>query len=143
MGAYILADASKGRPELIIIATGSEVHIALDAYERLTKEGVAVRVVSMPCRESFEKQSAQYKDKVLPPGVTARITVEAAATFGWERYAGQEGISIGIDRFGASAKGSVNLEKFGFTAENIIEKSRKLLSRSEGERKQKTAGKLS
>jgi transketolase len=141
MGAYILADAPKGRPELIIIATGSEVHLALEAYEKLTKEGAAVRVVSMPCWESFEKQSAQYKDKVLPPG-TARVTVEAASTFGWERYAGQEGISIGIDRFGASAKGSVNLEKFGFTAENIIEKSRKLLNRGEG-RKQKTAGKLS
>ena len=143
MGAYILADAPKGRPELLIIATGSEVHIALEAYEKLTKEGVAVRVVSMPCWESFEKQSAQYRDKVLPPGVTARVTVEAASTFGWERYAGTEGITIGIDRFGASAKGSVNLEKFGFTAENIIEKSRKLLSQVEGGRKQKAAGKLS
>lgn len=142
MGAYILADAPKGRPELLIIATGSEVHIALEAYEKLIKEGVAVRVVSMPCRESFEKQSAQYRDKVLPPGVTARVTVEAASTFGWERYAGTEGITIGIDRFGASAKGSVNLEKFGFTAENIIEKSRKLLSQAGG-RKQKAAGKLS
>lgn len=143
MGAYILAEAPKGRPELLIIATGSEVHIALDAYEKLVKEGVAVRVVSMPCRESFEKQSAQYRDKVLPPGVTARVTVEAASTFGWEKYAGTEGITIGIDRFGASAKGSVNLEKFGFTAENIIEKSRKLLSQGEGIRKQKAAGKLS
>lgn len=142
MGAYILAEAPKGRPELVIIATGSEVHLALEAYEKLIKEGAAVRVVSMPCWESFEKQSAQYRDKVLPPG-TARVTVEAASTFGWERYAGQEGISIGIDRFGASAKGSVNLEKFGFTAENIIEKSRKLLRQGEGGRKQKAAGKLS
>ncbi len=141
MGAYILADAPKGqRPELIIIATGSEVHLALEAYETLIKEGAAVRVVSMPCWESFERQSAEYRAKVLPPG-TARVTVEAASTFGWDRYAGQEGISIGIDRFGASAKGSVNLEKFGFTAENIIEKSRTLLRQGEGGRKQKAAGK--
>ena len=140
MGAYILADAPKGRPELIIIATGSEVHLALEAYEKLTEEGAAVRVVSMPCWESFERQSAEYRAKVLPPG-TARLTVEAASTFGWDRYAGQEGISIGIDRFGASAKGSVNLEKFGFTAENIIEKSRTLLRQGEGGRKQKAAGK--
>ena len=140
MGAYILADAPKGRPELVIIATGSEVHLALEAYETLIKEGAAVRVVSMPCWESFEKQSAEYRAKVLPPG-TARVTVEAASTFGWDRYAGQEGISIGIDRFGASAKGSVNLEKFGFTAENIIEKSRTLLRQGEGGRKQKAAGK--
>ncbi|MHB8174898.1 MAG: transketolase-like TK C-terminal-containing protein, partial [Nitrospirota bacterium] len=141
MGAYVLADAPKGRPELLIIATGSEVHLALAAYEGLAKEGVAARVVSMPCRETFERQSQEYKDKVLPPGVAARVTVEAASAFGWERYAGPEGVAIGIDRFGASAPGGVNMEKFGFTAENIIENGKKLLSKGKTELKKRAAAK--
>ena len=143
MGAYILADATKGRPEIVIIATGSEVHTALEAYERLVGEGVAVRVVSMPCRETFEMQPREYKDKVLPPGVTARITVEAASVFGWDKYAGPSGVTIGIDRFGASAPGSVNMEKFGFTADNIIENAGKLLNRKNAAPKKRAAAKYS
>ncbi len=143
MGAYILADAPKGRPELIIIATGSEVHIALEAYKRLAKEGVSARVVSMPCRETFEKQPREYKDKVLPPGTAARITVEAGSTFGWEKYAGPAGITIGMERFGASAPGGVNMEKFGFTADNIVEKARRLLERKGSEHRKRAAAKQS
>ena len=128
-GAYILASEktkTSEKPDLIIIATGSEVHPALDAYETLTREGIKVRVVSMPCVESFEEQPESYRNEVLPSDVPERITVEAAATWGWHRYAGPEGVTIGIDRFGASAPGGVNMKKFGFTAENIIEKARTL-----------------
>lgn len=126
-GAYILADAEGGRPELIIIATGAEVHPALDAHRALSAEGRGVRVVSMPSWELYERQDDAYKNMVLPPGVTKRITVEAGTTQGWHKYAGSSGVVVGIDRFGASAPGKVNLEKFGFTAENIVAKARMLL----------------
>ncbi len=132
-GAYILAGSPSVKPELILIATGSEVHPALDAYETLTREGVRARVVSMPCQEIFEEQSEGYRNGVLPPDVTERIAIEAAATSDWYRYVGPpsngQGMVIGIDRFGASAPGSVNMKNFGFTAENILEKARALLGR--------------
>ncbi len=132
-GAYILAGLASGKPDIILIATGSEVHPALEAYETLTREGVKARVVSMPCREIFEEQSASYRNEVLPPDVTERITIEAAATSDWYRYAGPpavgHGAVMGIDRFGASSPGRVNMENFGFTAENILEKARALLGR--------------
>ena len=126
-GAYILAGKASEKPDIILIATGSEVHPALEAYETLAHEGVKARVVSMPCTEFFEAQGESYRNEVLPPDVTERITVEAASTSGWHRYAGPEGAVIGIDHFGASAPGSVNMKKFGFTAENIIGKARTLL----------------
>jgi transketolase len=126
-GAYILADAPLGNPELILIATGSELHPALDAWEQLTDQGRQVRLVSMPSQELFDQQPEDYRHAVLPPGITARIAIEAAATFGWHKYVGLQGRVIGIDRFGASAPGEVNLEKFGFTAENIMDKARALL----------------
>ncbi len=120
-GAYILAEAPQGTPEALILATGSEIHIALAAYEKLVQQGIAVRVVSMPSWEVFEAQEADYREEVLPAKVKARLAVEAAVPMGWERYVGLEGRVIGIERFGTSAPGAVVLEKFGFTAEAIID----------------------
>ena len=128
-GAYVLADAAGGAPQAIIIATGAEVHPALAARELLLKEGVRVRVVSMPCWETFAAQESQYREAVLPASITARVSVEAGATFGWCRWIGDRGIAIGIDRFGASAPGEVNLEKFGFTGEHIAEVVRQVVRR--------------
>lgn len=129
-GAYVLADSSGKRPpQLILIATGSEVHLALSAFERLTGEGLRVRVVNMPCTEVFERQSAAYREKVLPAGVKGRIAIEAGSPFGWERYAGTEGIIMGINRFGASAPGGVNFEKFGYTADNVVKQAYKIIKK--------------
>ena len=126
-GAYILADSLKGYPELILMATGSEVHIALEAYERLSAENINVRIVSMPSWEIFEEQSEEYKNKILPPAVKKRISIEAGVTLGWYKYIGSDGTAIGIDHFGASAPGEILLKKFGFTSENIIDKAKMLL----------------
>ncbi len=119
-GAYTLAEAPQGTPEVLILATGSEVHLALAAYEKLVQDGVAARVVNMPSWEVFEAQEADYREAVLPPNVKARVAIEAGVPIGWERYVGQEGRVIGIERFGASAPGAVVLEKFGFTVEAIV-----------------------
>ena len=126
-GAYVLADAPKGNPELILIGTGSEVHLCLNAYIELTNEGIACRVVSMPSWEIFERQEQSYRDSVLPPEVKARVAVEQAATFGWERYVGLEGIVIGMHTFGASAPLQGLLKKFGFTPEKVASKAKQLL----------------
>jgi len=126
-GAYILSEADDGQPGAIIIATGSEVHLALEAQKSLDDEGFNVRVVSMPCWESFEEQDEDYRQSVLPDDIKARVSVEAGTTFGWKRWIGDKGIPIGIDRFGASAPGPVNFEKFGFTSERIVEVAKKLL----------------
>jgi transketolase len=128
-GAYVLADASSGPPELILIATGSEVWVALEARERLQASGIATRVVSMPCWELFAEQDQGYRDEVLPPAVPARLAVEAAATFGWERWVGDDGEVVGIDHFGASAPGTTVLEQFGFTPDNVTDRARALLRR--------------
>jgi transketolase len=127
-GAYVLAD-SDGAPQVILIATGSEVHLALEARKRLMSEGVAARVVSMPSWELFEAMPEDYKNQVLPPDVSARVAVEAGIPMGWERYVGSGGEIIGISRFGASAPGGVNLEKFGFTVDNVVEKARELMNK--------------
>jgi transketolase len=129
-GAYVLADAAAGKPQVILIASGSEVHIALGARDLLAKEGVAARVVSMPSWELFAAQDAAYKDSVLPSSVRLRVSVEAAATFGWERHVGTHGRSIGLDRFGSSAPGEVNLEKLGFTADNVAREALRLIGDS-------------
>lgn len=129
-GAYILAESSPGTPDLIFIATGSEVHQTLKASEILMNDGVKTRVVSMPSWELFEKQPVEYRNTVLPPEVTARVSVEAAATFGWHKYVGASGGTIGIDHFGASAPGEVLLDKFGFTVEEIANKARGILKKS-------------
>jgi transketolase len=128
-GAYILTESRGKAPELILIATGSEVHLALQAGEVLEKEGVAVRIVSMPSWELFEKQPIEYRRSVFPPEVTARISIEAASTFGWERYVGWSGAAIGIDRFGVSAPGEVALKGLGFTVENILVHARRILKK--------------
>lgn len=127
-GAYVLSD-SDGKPDLILIATGSEVHIAIEAREILAQKGVAVRVVSMPSWELFDKTSPEYKNSVILPEVAARIAIEAGISMGWERYVGNSGAIIGITGFGASAPGGTVMEKFGFTAENIVQKAMALINR--------------
>ncbi len=119
-GAYVLADAPGGKPKVILMATGSEVPLCVEAFERLKAEGIAARVVSMPCWELFEEQDAGYRDSVLPPAVTARVGVEAAARFGWDRYLGPAGRFIGMSTFGASAPGGVAMKHFGFTADHVV-----------------------
>ena len=126
-GGYILADADTGEPDVILIGTGSEVSVCLDAREKLQDEGIATRVVSLPCWEVFEAQDAQWRETVLPSDVTARVAVEAAATLGWERYVGTHGEIVGMERFGASAPAPVNFEKFGFTGENVAKTAKSLL----------------
>lgn len=126
-GAYILADAPSRKPELILIGTGSEVHLCLAAYEQLIKEGIECRVVSMPSWEIFERQDEAYRELVLPKEVRARISVEQASTFGWERYVGIDGRMIGMTTFGASAPLEALLKKFGFTVDNVIATAKDLL----------------
>ena len=120
-GAYVLADADGGAPELILIATGSEVSLAVDAKKILDGKGVRTRVVSMPCTELFDRQPQTYRDAVLPPAVTARMSIEAAATLGWARYVGDHGYAFGIDHFGASAPLAAIQKGFGFTPEHVAE----------------------
>ena len=121
-GAYILSDA-RGKPDVILIGSGSEVSICLEAQTALARMGVSVRVVSMPSWELFERTSQKYKDAVLPPKVTARVAVEAGISMGWERYVGSRGAVVGIDRFGASAPGATVLDKYGMKAATIIAKT--------------------
>ena len=128
-GAYILADAQGRTPELILIATGSEVATCLDAYQKLSAEGIAARLVSMPSWDLFEKQPQSYRDEVLPPSVTARLAVEAGVPFGWERYVGPKGAVHGINRFGASAPYKIIAEKLGFTGEQIAKDAHEVLGR--------------
>jgi transketolase len=127
-GAYILADSS-GTPEVILIGTGSEVQLCVGAYEQLTAAGVKVRVVSMPCWELFERQSAEYKAKVFPPEVRARLAVEAGASLGWSKYVGLDGDTVTWDDFGASAPYKEILKHFGFTVENVVAKARALMKK--------------
>ncbi|OGB91265.1 MAG: transketolase [candidate division NC10 bacterium RBG_16_65_8] len=119
-GAYVLADASDGRPEVLLLGSGSEVALCVAAYEQLRAEGLKARVVSMPSWELFERQGQEYRDSVLPPGVLARVSVEQASTFGWATYVGASGHSIGMRTFGASAPLKALQRKFGFTVENIV-----------------------
>ncbi|MGB2604021.1 MAG: transketolase [Candidatus Sulfotelmatobacter sp.] len=127
-GAYILADAPGGKPDVILMGTGSEVSLCVEAFERLKAEGIKARVVSMPCWEIFDRQDAAYKESVLPSSVTARVSVEMAATFGWERYVGLKGRRIGMHRFGASAPLKDLLKFFGFTADAVVAEARKAIA---------------
>src|SRR5579885_1454465 len=127
-GAYVLADAPGGKPDVILIGTGSELSLCVDAYEKLKAEGIKARVVSMPCWELFDKQDAAYQENVLPAAVTARVSVEMAATFGWERYTGSKGKNIGMHRFGASAPLKDLLKYFGFTVEKVVEAAHEVLA---------------
>jgi transketolase len=128
-GAYVLADAQSGAPpELILIATGSEVSLAVAAHRQLSDEGIRSRVVSMPSWELFEAQPKEYRDAVLPRSVRARVSVEAASPFGWERYVGQDGAIIGVDRYGASAPGPEVMKRYGFTVEHVIATAKRVLA---------------
>jgi transketolase len=126
-GAYILADSPSGDPDIILIASGSEVSIAVDAHEKLITEGVRSRVVSMPSWEIFDQQPKEYRESVLPPKVAARISVEQGSTLGWERYVGPSGQMIGMKTFGASAPLKELQTKFGFEPGRIVEAARELL----------------
>ena len=131
-GAYILADAADGKPDVILMATGSELYLCVDAYEELTKQGIKARVVSMPSWDIFEHQDEAYRKQVLPPEVKARVSVEQASTFGWSQYVGPTGITIGMHTFGASAPLKELQKKFGFSPDKIVEAAREAISRSKG-----------
>jgi transketolase len=130
-GAYVLADAPGGTPEVIIIASGSEVSLAVQAHESLLAEGVRSRVVSMPSWELFEHQTKQYRDSVLPPSVKARVAAEQASTFGWERYVGNSGSVIGMNTFGASAPLKELQRRFGFEPGNVVAAAKQQLANSQ------------
>jgi transketolase len=134
-GAYVLADVPDGKPDVLLLASGSEVVLCLEAHERLKAEGIKARVVSIPSWELFDDQSQEYRDRVLPPDVTARVSVEQASTFGWAKYAGATGHRIGMRSFGASAPLKDLVKKFGFTAEQVVAAAKEQLrsSRSEPE----------
>jgi len=129
-GAYVLADAPHGAPEILLIGTGSEVSLCAKVYDELTREGVGARLISMPSWELFEQQDERYRDAILPPGVTARVAVEQASTLGWDRYVGPEGAIIGMHTFGSSAPLKDLLTKFGFTPERVMEAAKAQLARS-------------
>ncbi len=126
-GGYVLADAEGANPQLILIATGSEVSLALEARDKLQADGIPTRVVSMPCIELFEEQSQEYKDEVFSPSITARLAIEAGVRQGWDRYVGPKGDVICLNRFGASAPGDVALKNLGFNVENVVKHARDLL----------------
>jgi transketolase len=128
-GAYVLVDAAGGPPELVLIGTGSELQLAVAARISLAKDGIRARVVSMPSWELFEAAPAEYREAVLPGGVTRRLAVEAGASFGWERWVGTGGAVVGVDRFGASAPGETVMRELGFTVEHVVARARALLGR--------------
>ena len=127
-GGYVLADALGGKPDVILLGTGSEVALCVEAYEKLKTEGIHARVVSIPSWEIFDRQDAAYKESVLPAAVTARVSVEMASTFGWEHYVGLKGRKVGMHRFGASAPLKDLLKFFGFTADAVVEEARKAIA---------------
>jgi transketolase len=128
-GGYVLSDTEGERPNVILIASGSEVHIALEAAQKLRQKGSAIRVVNMPSWELFEAQPDNYRNQVLPPEVTARVAIEAGVTLGWHRYVGKRGEVVGIDHFGASAPYNILFEKFGVTADHVAEKALRLIGK--------------
>jgi transketolase len=127
-GGYVLFEASTGTPEVILVATGSEVHVAVEAREQLEADGVPTRVVSMPCVEWFEEQDQGYRDSVLPPSVKARVSVEAGIGLTWHKYVGDAGRIVSLEHFGASADGKVLFQEYGFTAQNVAAQARESLT---------------
>jgi len=125
-----MADAENGKPAVILIGTGSEVTLCVEVYEKLMQEGIGARVVSMPSWELFESQDQAYRDQVLPPEVTARVSVEAGSVIGWDRYVGSGGARIGMYGFGASAPVKDLMTRFGFTAEKVLVTARRQLARN-------------
>jgi transketolase len=141
-GAYVLADAPDGKPDIILIATGSEVSLIIAAGQKLTESEISVRIVSMPSWELFEAQPRNYRDSVFPPSTRARLAVEAGATQGWCKYVGDGGDVIGVDRFGASAPGKTMMREYGFTVENVCKHALKLTGRKRPSRYQTTVKRL-
>jgi transketolase len=131
-GAYVLADAANGDPAVILIGTGSEVSLCVEAAEKLKADGIAARVVSMPSWELFERQDRTYRDKILPPHMTARVSVEMGSVIGWDRYAGVAGAKIGMHSFGSSAPLKDLLVKFGFTPAHVVAAAKEQIAKSEG-----------
>jgi transketolase len=127
-GGYVLAEASGDQPSVILIASGTELGIAVEARERLEADGLPTRVVSLPSWRLFRDQGASYHHRVLPPSVKARVSVEAATTFGWERWIGSEGRAVGLDHFGASAPAEVLYREFGITVDAVVEAAKSLLA---------------
>jgi transketolase len=127
-GAYILAESESGKPDILLLATGSEVHLALSARESLKKNGIGARVISMPSWEIFDEQSMEYKNEVLPLDIP-KISIEAGVTLGWSKYIGSNGKAIGVNRFGASAPGETVLDKLGFNVNNVMNQVLDLLNR--------------
>jgi transketolase len=128
-GGYVLADAANGEPQVILMGTGSEVQLCLAARERLEAEGVATRVVSMPCQEWFRAQDTEYRESVLPRGVRARVSVEAGIAMSWRDLVGDAGECVSLEHYGASAPYQILFEQFGFTADNVVAAARASLSR--------------
>src|SRR5262249_18766732 len=126
-GAYVLAEASKTPAKLILIASGSEVSLAVDAREKLEAEGLPTPLVSMPCWNLFDPQPAAYRESVFPRAVPARLAIEAGASLGWKRYVGDRGDSVSLDRYGASAPGEVVMKELGFSIENVVRRAKALL----------------
>jgi transketolase len=129
-GGYVLADAEGDKPDVILIASGTEVPLCIEAYEKLKTEGVKARVVSLACWELFAAQDQSYRDSVLPPSIKARVAVEMASTFGWERYVGMEGKIIGMRTFGASAPLKDLLKHFGFTVDAVIAAAKDVIGKA-------------
>jgi transketolase len=127
-GAYVVQDG-EGTPEVLLLGSGSEVHIAIEAANVLKAEGIKARVVSMPCWELFDEQDAAYRESVLPSSITARVSIEAGRTLGWERYVGMNGIAIGVDKFGASAPFERIYQEYGLTSAAVIAAAKKVLGR--------------
>jgi transketolase len=128
-GAYVLADAAEGKPDVILMGSGSEVSLCVEAFEKLAAAGIKARVVSMPSWELFERQDATYKESVLPASVTARVSVEMASVFGWERYTGAKGKMIGMRSFGASAPLKDLQKKFGFSSDIVVAAAKVVLGK--------------
>jgi transketolase len=128
-GAYVLAEAASGKPDLVLIGTGSELSLVVAARERLAQQSIHARVVSMPSWELFDRQPNDYRETIFPKSLPARLAVEAALPMGWHRYVGDGGDVIGIERFGASAPGSVVMEKLGFTVDHVVERATALLGK--------------
>ncbi|MBU6428068.1 MAG: transketolase, partial [Cyanobacteria bacterium REEB65] len=131
-GAYVMADAAGKRPALVLIASGSEVALAISARERLEAEGIPTRVVSMPSFELFDAQDAGYRHQVIPPDLKARVAIEAGATLGWWKYVGEAGAVVGLDRFGASAPGDQVMRELGLSVENVVGQAKAVLARLQG-----------
>src|SRR5690625_770619 len=120
-GAYIISDSDKSSPDALLIATGSEVQLAVKAQEELKERNIDVRVISMPSWDRFEKQGESYKEKIFPKNFTARLAIEMASSLGWHKYVGNDGKVLSVDKFGASAPGDKILKEYGFTVDNVVE----------------------